>query len=70
MDPQMMGAQLASMMLEPLPQPFPKTPADYGLSYQDVEFQTRDGLTLRGWLVSEDADKIIIMTHFGYRANR
>ncbi len=64
------GKFLASTMLEPLPQPFPKTPEDYGMSYRDVAFVTRDGLTLRGWLINEKADKVIIMTHFGYRANR
>ncbi|MEM7568939.1 MAG: alpha/beta fold hydrolase [Pseudomonadota bacterium] len=64
------GRFLANMMLKPLPQPFPKTPADYGLSYRDVAFPTRDGLTLRGWLINEDAEKIVIMSHFGYRANR
>lgn len=64
------GRFLASTMLKPLAQPFPKTPADYGLSYRDVAFLTRDGLTLRGWLLNESADKVVVMTHFGYRANR
>ena len=27
-------------------------PRDYGLPYEDVEFQSRDGITLRGWLIS------------------
>jgi hypothetical protein len=26
-------------------------PADYGLSYEEVAFQSRDGLTLRGWFI-------------------
>lgn len=64
------GRFLAGTMLKPLPQPFPKTPEDYGMSYRDVEFPTRDGLTLRGWLINEEAAKVVIMTHFGYRANR
>ncbi len=64
------GRFLASTMLEPLPQPIPKTPDDYGMEYRNVAFRTRDGLTLRGWLVNEEARRIIIMTHFGYRANR
>ena len=42
------GRFLANTMLKPLPQPFPKTPSDYDLAYRDVEFPTRDGLTLRG----------------------
>ncbi len=65
-----MGENFAGAFLEPLPQPFDKTPADYGMKYRDVEFVTRDGLTLKGWLVEEEADKMVIMTHFGYRANR
>ena len=64
------GRFLANTMLEPLPQPIPKTPTDYGMDYRDVAFRTRDGLTLRGWLINENAAKVIIMTHFGYRANR
>ncbi|MEM7017367.1 MAG: alpha/beta fold hydrolase [Pseudomonadota bacterium] len=70
MDVKTMGEAMASAFLKPLPQPFEKTPEDYGMRYRDVEFKTRDGLTLRGWLVGEDADKVVIMTHFGYRANR
>lgn len=65
-----MGERFAQLFLKPLPQPFPKTPSDYGLDYREVEFETRDGLTLRGWLIREEAQKIVIMTHFGYRANR
>lgn len=64
------GRFLANTMLKPLPQPFPKAPDSYGLDYRDVEFKTRDNLTLRGWLINETANKIIVMTHFGYRANR
>ncbi len=70
MDIQEQGHAMATAFLEPLPQPFDKTPEDYGMTYRDVEFATRDGLTLRGWLVEESADKVVVMTHFGYRANR
>ena len=61
---------LANTFLYPPEQPFPKTPADYGYEYKDVEFPASDGLTFSGWLLNEQADKVIIMTHFGYRANR
>ncbi len=64
------GHAIATVFLTPRHQPIEKTPEDYGMSYRDVEFLTRDGLTLRGWLVGEEADKIVIMTHFGYSANR
>ena len=64
------GKKLAETVLYPVDQPFPKTPADYGIQYRDVEFTTRDGVRLSGWLLNEGAGKVIIMTHFGYRANR
>jgi dienelactone hydrolase len=51
-------------------QPFPKTPKDYGIDYTDVEFKTHDGIMLSGWLLNEKGKNTIIMTHFGYRANR
>ena len=59
-----------NLFLYPPEQPFPKTPADYGYEYKDVEFPASDGLTLSGWLLNENADKVVIMSHFGYRANR
>ncbi len=59
-----------NLFLYPPAQPFPKTPADHGYQYRDVEFPSSDGLTLSGWLLNENADKVIIMSHFGYRANR
>ena len=65
-----MGNMMGESFLYPPEQPFPKTPEDYGISYKDVAFKTDDNLKLSGWLLNESADKIIIMTHFGYRANR
>ncbi len=64
------GNMVGNAFLEPPKQSIPKTPEDYGIAYNDVEFPARDGITLSGWLLNEDAGKIIIMTHFGYRANR
>ena len=65
-----LGPQIGNTVLHPVDQPFPKTPSDYGLNYQDVEFETRDGVKLSGWLINEDGSSVVIMTHFGYRANR
>ena len=64
------GRKLAETFLYPLEQPFPKTPADFGMDYRDVEFPSRNGPMLSGWLVNEGQSAAIIMTHFGYRANR
>ena len=64
------GKKIGDAVLYPVAQPFPKTPANYGIEYTDVEFPARDGVELSGWLLNAAADKIVIMTHFGYRANR
>lgn len=42
-----------------------ETPKDYNLEYEDVCITTSDGLTLKGWLIPGDADKVIIQSHFG-----
>jgi len=64
------GRFLSNTMLHPAEQPIPMTPKDYGVDYRDVTFGTRDGVTLSGWLLNEIAGRVIVMTHFGYRANR
>lgn len=45
------------------------TPADRGLSYEDISFSTAEGLTLRGWLIPGSADKAIILAS-GYKETR
>jgi len=43
-----------------------KTPADYNLDYEKVEFKTSDDITIRGWLVaSKKANGTVIIGH-GY----
>ena len=44
--------------------PILETPENYGLDYQDVKFQTEDGIELAGWFIpSVDSDKLIICNH-------
>jgi pimeloyl-ACP methyl ester carboxylesterase len=64
------GNKIADTVLYPAEQPFPKIPSDYDIDYRDVNFSAADGVMLSGWLLNEGASKVIIMTHFGYRANR
>jgi pimeloyl-ACP methyl ester carboxylesterase len=49
----------------------PTTPADLGLSYEDVRFTTDDGVTLSGWLVAarRDTRAAVILMH-GFSWNR
>ena len=57
--------------IKPPKWPITKTPADFGMEYEKVVFQTNDGINLLGWFVpaKEDTDKTIIMLH-GYPASK
>ena len=46
------------------------TPEAHGLDYENVEFKTSDGVTLRGWLMESGDDKVIVQSHFGVQCNR
>jgi pimeloyl-ACP methyl ester carboxylesterase len=46
-------------------QPVPKTPADYGMDFQSVEFTTADAVKIKGWLIPGTSKKQIVMTHVG-----
>ena len=47
------------------------TPADYGNDFIDVEFPSRDGLTLRGWLMEgEETKPTVIFGHGLFRSRR
>ncbi len=45
------------------------TPKDLGFDYEDVSFETEDGLKLSGWWVPNGSDKTVIPLH-GYTASR
>ena len=44
-------------------QPVPKNPGVYGMSFENVEFKTSDGVNIKGWLIPDSASKLIILTH-------
>jgi len=46
-------------------QPVPKTPRDYGLDFQNVEFKAADGVRIAGWLIPSVLDKLVVVTHVG-----
>jgi len=66
----MFGKMISNMMIKPGNSPVFNSPSDEGLEYQDVEFPTSDGVTLRGWLIEGGTDKVIIQTHFGVQCSR
>ena len=46
------------------------TPASYGMDYKDVEFPSRDGLTLRSWVMEGAKSKPTIIACHGLFRNR
>lgn len=66
----MFAKMVSDMMIKPGSSPVFGQPADFGLDYEDVELETRDGVTLRGWLIEGGTDKVIIQTHFGVQCSR
>ena len=66
----MIGNAISNMMIKPGLSPVFEGPADHGLDYEDVTFETVDGATLRGWLIKGGQDKVVIQTHFGVQCSR
>jgi uncharacterized protein len=46
-------------------QPIPKTPKDYGLEFQNIEFKAADSVKIKGWFIPSDSNKLIVLTHVG-----
>jgi uncharacterized protein len=46
-------------------QPVPKTPKDYSMDFQDIEFKAADGVNIKGWLIPAKSNKLIVITHVG-----
>ncbi len=53
----------AQITLKPKRQPVVAFPSDYGMKYEDVQFQSLEGLTLKGWFIPGNPRKVLIMTH-------
>jgi len=58
----------SGIVLHALRQPIVSTPKAHGLEYENVEFESVDGLLLKGWFIPAEPgggerDKVIILTH-------
>lgn len=53
----------ADQMIYPERQELPKTPAQYDLKFEDVEFESVDGIRLQAWLIPAESEKLILITH-------
>ena len=65
-----LGNMISNMMVKPFQSPLFDSPTNYSLDYEDVEFEARDGVTLRGWLIRGGTDRVIVQSHFGVQCNR
>lgn len=46
-------------------QPSPKNPSDYGMDFENIEYETSDAVNIKGWLIPGTKNKLIIITHVG-----
>jgi len=44
-------------------QPVVRSPKDYGLEFENVEFESADGLKLKGWFIPGETEKTVVVTH-------
>lgn len=56
---------LSSTVLYLNRQPVPKNPKDYNLNFEDVEFESTDGVNIKGWIIPGSLPKLIVITHVG-----
>jgi len=59
----MLSKYLAKALIYPERKLPVKNPSDYGMTYQDVDFPSKDGTNLKAWLIPGSSDRLIIMTH-------
>jgi pimeloyl-ACP methyl ester carboxylesterase len=54
---------LAELMAHSARTPILRWPDEYGLASEDVFFPAQDGVTLEGWFIPADSDRLIICNH-------
>jgi len=54
---------LAEVMAHSARTPILRWPNEYGLAYEDVFFPAMDGVTLEGWFIPADSDRLLICNH-------
>ena len=57
------ASMFAKSLVYPNRQPVLKNPADYGMTYQDIEFKTPDNILLKGWFIPGEKESVGIITH-------
>lgn len=58
------GLFVATRLSTPVGQPTEQTPTDEGLDFREVNFESTDGLALKGWWVpKEDSTQAVVLVH-------
>ncbi|MFZ0428642.1 MAG: alpha/beta fold hydrolase [Acidobacteriota bacterium] len=66
--PVLMSYLIAHASTRPMDQRLTENPATFGRTYRDVEFQSRDGVRLRGWFLPGDGARTpIVLAHGLFR---
>jgi uncharacterized protein len=64
------GLFVATRLSTPVRQPTEQTPADEGLDFQEVGFESTDGIALKGWWVpGDDPSRAVVLVH-GLEGNK
>lgn len=54
---------LADLMAHSTRTPILRTPDEYGMAYEEIFFPAIDGVTIEGWFIPANSDKLIICNH-------
>ena len=58
------GLFVANRLSAPVRQPIEQTPADEDLDFQEVGFESSDGLALQGWWIPEEgSSRAVVLVH-------
>ncbi|MCG8332765.1 MAG: alpha/beta hydrolase [Chitinophagales bacterium] len=64
-----MLSMLAQGLSTPPRTPILRTPEEYGMDYEEITFTTADDVSIKGWFIPANSNKLIISNHFS-PANR
>lgn len=54
---------ISHAFVNPVRSPVLWSPADVGLTFEDVTFPSADGVPLEGWFIPADSDRLVILNH-------
>jgi hypothetical protein len=54
---------MADLMAHSTRTPILRWPPEYGMEYEEIFFSAMDGVTIEGWFIPADSDRLIICNH-------